>query len=331
MVLLKLGSKKSESKSVPEHLPALPHQEEPAPSVTAVPDSLPSLNKPESAKESPVEQPVQQAPNPEPASQQTNVSTQTPQAQEPVQKPQEQEAVKQPLQQAPKTEPASQQTNVPAQTPQSQSSAVTTHDKPSLTPSTPSVDNHSFFSRLQVLLDKDNDDDLKKKNKLKSLIEKDLFDTLNDFHDNEDSGTPFIIHHDELNQIIHSKIESLKVLENMWHTKKSELKLLQKEVDTSESKLKSELSELKKLMSDFVEDKLDENKHFNLSNGETISSIRELKEKLKSMSDAVFYHHVNDHRNDFANWVDHVFHNNELANKLREARSKDDLLRILNS
>ncbi len=43
---------------------------------------------------------------------------------------------------------------------------------------------------------------------------------------------------------------------------------------------------------------------FYLSNGITLSSLYELVETLDSLSDDIFHHHVNEHKNDFAAWVE---------------------------
>jgi hypothetical protein len=52
---------------------------------------------------------------------------------------------------------------------------------------------------------------------------------------------------------------------------------------------------------------------FMLRNGDRIDSIKELYEKLESMDDDVFSHHVNSERNDFSNWLKDVFSAHSLA------------------
>ena len=93
---------------------------------------------------------------------------------------------------------------------------------------------------------------------------------------------------------------------------------------------KEELQELKELMNKYVEKEIDDNKKFYLKNDESISSITQLKEKLPSMSLDVFNHHVNEYRNDFAEWIDHVFNYKALANKIRTVKSKEELIKLLN-
>ncbi len=63
-------------------------------------------------------------------------------------------------------------------------------------------------------------------------------------------------------------------------------------------------------------------KWFVLSSGKEIKNIRELAHDLGDMEDFVFGHHVNEHRNDFVNWVKDVFEEMELAEKLSQHKDK---------
>ena len=70
-------------------------------------------------------------------------------------------------------------------------------------------------------------------------------------------------------------------------------------------------------------------KCFILHNGGSLKSITELKEALRTMDDTTFKYHVNDQRNDFANWIRDVFSNQELANSLKNIKSTKDAYNIL--
>lgn len=70
-------------------------------------------------------------------------------------------------------------------------------------------------------------------------------------------------------------------------------------------------------------------KWFYFSSGMKASSIEELKKALEKIDEAEFRHHVNNERNDFANWVEHVFRKTKLARTMREVSEKDGLLIIL--
>ncbi|MBI5388821.1 hypothetical protein HZB01_00400 [Candidatus Woesearchaeota archaeon] len=62
---------------------------------------------------------------------------------------------------------------------------------------------------------------------------------------------------------------------------------------------------------------------FMVVDGSSAGSIYELAQRLEHMADDVFYHHVNDSRNDFGNWIKDVFKESELAERVFNARSRD--------
>ena len=65
-------------------------------------------------------------------------------------------------------------------------------------------------------------------------------------------------------------------------------------------------------------------KYFYLEDGGVFKNIKELALRLDEVSDEVFRSHVNESKNDFANWVEHVFKEKELAEKLRGILDKKD-------
>jgi hypothetical protein len=71
-----------------------------------------------------------------------------------------------------------------------------------------------------------------------------------------------------------------------------------------------------------VEDKRNfrvaEDKSFTLVNGDKLYTLDELSEAINLIEPEVFHTHVNDHKNDFASWVEGVFEEPELAGRLRE-------------
>jgi hypothetical protein len=68
---------------------------------------------------------------------------------------------------------------------------------------------------------------------------------------------------------------------------------------------------------------------FHLSGGRVLRSLSQLREALLVMDDTVFYHHVTPGRNDFADWIQHAFIDPALAEKVRQARNRYELARIL--
>ena len=61
---------------------------------------------------------------------------------------------------------------------------------------------------------------------------------------------------------------------------------------------------------------------FVLADGRKLKDLKELALVLGDMADDVFWHHVNDARNDFASWVDAVFEDKELAENLNKIKDK---------
>ena len=57
--------------------------------------------------------------------------------------------------------------------------------------------------------------------------------------------------------------------------------------------------------------------------GASFANIMDLAKALDTMNDDVFYYHVTDWKNDFSNWVRDVFEEAELAEKLMEAKNKE--------
>ena len=76
------------------------------------------------------------------------------------------------------------------------------------------------------------------------------------------------------------------------------------------------------------EKKAPEEETFKLENGENLHSIKDFIDNLDHMPDDVFQNHVNEEKNDFANWIKHVFNEEELANKLQNKKTKEDIKEV---
>ena len=61
---------------------------------------------------------------------------------------------------------------------------------------------------------------------------------------------------------------------------------------------------------------------FRAGNGDVYHSYRELADALDTMTPAVWQHHVGEGRHDFAAWIQGVFHDQELADRIRAATSQ---------
>ena len=69
--------------------------------------------------------------------------------------------------------------------------------------------------------------------------------------------------------------------------------------------------------------------HFFAANGKQAGSIEEIIPVIASLDEGQLGHHVNAHKNDFGAWIRDCFHENKLADDLQRAKSREDMLRIL--
>jgi hypothetical protein len=60
--------------------------------------------------------------------------------------------------------------------------------------------------------------------------------------------------------------------------------------------------------------------YFYLCDGRVLKDMIELSECLETINNDVFYYHVNDQRNDFANWVRDIFERRDLADEIMTIR-----------
>ena len=59
---------------------------------------------------------------------------------------------------------------------------------------------------------------------------------------------------------------------------------------------------------------------FWITDGRVLSNLTELRDALASMTDDVFTYHVTKERNDFADWIEHVLQDAELASSFRKSK-----------
>ncbi len=69
---------------------------------------------------------------------------------------------------------------------------------------------------------------------------------------------------------------------------------------------------------------------FHFHDGSSVGSLKELLKRLENIGYREFYQHVNTEKNDFANWVRHVLHNEELASDMEKVTSIVETVEIIN-
>ena len=74
--------------------------------------------------------------------------------------------------------------------------------------------------------------------------------------------------------------------------------------------------------------------YFVFNSGVRVKNLRELAEQLNKINKKTFKHHVNNKKNDFSDWITHVFNEEKLADELREIKSieetKNKILEYIN-
>ncbi len=68
---------------------------------------------------------------------------------------------------------------------------------------------------------------------------------------------------------------------------------------------------------------------FWVHDGTVLSNVLELRDTLSKIAEEIFQHHVNDEKNDFADWVQHVLQDVDLAKALRKAKKTEDAYAIV--
>lgn len=68
---------------------------------------------------------------------------------------------------------------------------------------------------------------------------------------------------------------------------------------------------------------------FYLEDGRKLKNVYELIDELETMTDDMFRKHVNEFKNDFANWMEHVFDRKTIADEMREIENRLDTQRAL--
>ena len=73
-----------------------------------------------------------------------------------------------------------------------------------------------------------------------------------------------------------------------------------------------------------------DDKTFVFSNGKIAHNLEELYSIIKESDVSIFTEHVNDQKNDFANWIKYCIFHIDLANNLYGAKDKETFLKVLN-
>jgi hypothetical protein len=184
-----------------------------------------------------------------------------------------------------------------------------------------------FFSKLKEYIEKRGNEPI--------IIDKEqLIENMKNHQHNIMQKEEVLREKQKLDAVLADKITALELLEEGWYMLRKEIETKQQLLLHKEKMIDKVIMDLKLFMEQerIAEKAIKEippSKWFILKGGKKISSINELKETLKTIEDYVFYHHVNELKNDFSSWIRHVFEDAALADKMSLAKTKEELIRIL--
>ena len=124
----------------------------------------------------------------------------------------------------------------------------------------------------------------------------------------------------KIKDTLDTKKDQLTKKEESLDKKESELLKLKQELTIMQNSLAREKSKQKDTVLEKQETLMTVNKKpekifldnpkdfFHLTSGETIASIQELRSVLDNIDNDTFHHYVNSPKNDFASWIEHIFH-----------------------
>lgn len=162
----------------------------------------------------------------------------------------------------------------------------------------------------------------------------DLVKKMRVFHESRMSGKEFFLHEGDVDAGVYKKLLELKEMEDEWLLRLKEFDAAKALLFEKEVEIEAKIEDFKRLLKGGDLFKLFY-KHvsganaFRLSNGVFLFSLADLRHALLDMPDSVFHFHVSGERNDFASWILHVFGEEELAERVRRALSRDAMLRVL--
>ena len=134
----------------------------------------------------------------------------------------------------------------------------------------------------------------------------------------------------QLRKEMTDKIKELEDLENKWQIQKSVLETEANKLLEKEKIIKEKILDLRKILKklEFFKDAEPDN-YFHFINGVVVKNLQDLIDVLKVIDEDTFHHHVNVYRSDISAWVYHALKKTEIASRLADVKSREDIIRIL--
>jgi hypothetical protein len=166
------------------------------------------------------------------------------------------------------------------------------------------------------------------------VLKKDFLTGMKDYHDTKAQGKPFYLHKEDLKNKLKIKMDQLRRLEEEWHSIKARIeeeekrkRLIEKEIDWQSQELKDLFKQVK--INQWLEQEAPKEHYFKLRNGQELKSLNDLRKALIYMTDEDFNYHVSQEKNDFATWVREALQNQELYEKIKNIKTKEELQAVL--
>ena len=163
-----------------------------------------------------------------------------------------------------------------------------------------------------------------------SLLEKNLFEGMRTFYSLSSSPEAPSTNHKEIESDVMKKLQELQDLEAKWKAQMALLERNKQMVSQQEQEIRKRSEALKPLLKKFkVHQDAPVGKFFRSGEGIIAKNAFDLLNLLKIMDERVFKMHVTEKKNDFASWIHSVIGDKELAKKLSKAKSKEEMVFIL--
>lgn len=169
---------------------------------------------------------------------------------------------------------------------------------------------------------------------LDDLLKKDMLIGMKDYHDQQTQGKPYYLHSHDLQHKLERKMHALMKREQEWHDlqrlldeKNSRKIMLEHEIDDEAQDLKELFTLIRS--SEVLSKQAPESQQFTLINGQKLKCLNDLRKALSYMKPEEFNHHVNSERNDFANWTRGSLLLNQLADKMSNLKTKQEIELLL--
>jgi len=127
-----------------------------------------------------------------------------------------------------------------------------------------------------------------------------------------------------------NQLDQLKILEQKWQVQKLALGEDIKFLHEREREIQIKVEELNRISNElslFKSVKPEE--YFHLHNGIVLKSMYDLIDTLEIIDDETFGHHVTKDKNDFSDWIEYVIKYKDIAEKIRNAKTKEEIIEIL--